>query len=119
MKITQETETAEKKCLFIINQGAPFNAVHEHIKKLNGLYNGVGWYVESKHKEAVSQICENVSLRCIDDFPFLEDSFDILKRKLKGPYFIEKSFKKRLEIERLRDTLNIPQGRDINELGAE
>ena len=35
--MTQETETAEKKCLFIINQGAPFKAVHDHIKKLNAL----------------------------------------------------------------------------------
>lgn len=117
--MTSETETAEKKCLFVINQGAPFKAVHEHLKKLNGLYNGVGWYVESKHKDAVSQICENVSLRCLDDFPFLEDSFDILKRKLKGPYFTEKSFKKRGEIERLREILNIPQGIDINELDEE
>ena len=89
-----EAEIAEKKCLFIINQGAPFKAVHDHIKKLNGLYNGVGWYVENKHKEAVSQMCENVSLRCLEDFPFLEESFDALRRKLKAPYFIEKSFKK-------------------------
>jgi len=114
--MTSEIETTEKKCLFVINQGAPFKAVHEHLKKLNGLYNGVGWYVENKHKEAVSQICENVSLRCLDDFPFLEDNFDALKRKLKAPYFIEKSFKKRGEVERLKEILNIPQGIDINEL---
>jgi hypothetical protein len=106
----------EKKCLFIINQGAPFKAVHEHLKKLNGLYNGVGWYVENKHKEAVLQICENVSLKCLEDFPFLEDSFDALKRKLKAPYFIEKSFKKRVEVDRLREMLGIPQGIDVNEL---
>lgn len=117
--MTSEIETAEKKCLFVINQGAPFKAVHEHLKKLNGLYNGVGWYVESKHKDAVSQICENVSLRCLDDFPFLEDSFAVLKRKLKAPYFTEKSFKKRGEIESLREILNIPQGIDINELDEE
>ena len=114
-----EAEIAEKKCLFIINQGAPFKAVHDHIKKLNGLYNGVGWYVENKHKEAVSQMCENVSLRCLEDFPFLEESFDALRRKLKAPYFIEKSFKKSLEIERLREILGIPKGIDIHELDEE
>jgi replicative DNA helicase len=117
--MAQETEIAEKKCLFIINQNAPFKAVHDHIKKLNGLYNGVGWYVESKHKEAVLQICEEVSLKCLEDFPYLEENFDALRRKLKAPYLAEKSFKKYWEVERLREILNIPKGIDLSELGED
>lgn len=111
-----ETEAVVNKCLFVVNQGAPFKKAHELFTGLNGIYNGVGWYVESKHKEAVSQICDNVSLRCLDDFPFSEDNFDVLKRKTKTPYFIEKSFKKRLEVERLKQILNIPQGIDVDDL---
>lgn len=117
--MTQETETAEKKCLFIINRGAPFKAVHDHIKKLNGLYNGVGWYVENKHKEAVLQICEKVSLKCLEDFPYLEENFDALRRKLKAPYLAEKSFKKYWEVEHLRELLNIQKGIDLSELGED
>ena len=117
--MAQETAIAEKKCLFIINQNAPFKAVHDHIKKLNGLYNGVGWYVENKHKEAVLQICEEVSLKCLEDFPYLEDNFDALRRKLKAPYLAEKSFKKYWEVERLRELLNIPKGIDLSELGED
>lgn len=77
---SEKPNTANNKCLFVINEGAPFKSVHEYIRQLNGIYNGVGWYVESKHKDAVSQICESVSLRCLEDFPFLEDSFEALKR---------------------------------------
>lgn len=117
--MAQETEIAEKKCLFIINQGAPFKAAHDHIKKLNGLYNGVGWYVESKHKEAVLQICEKVSLKCLEDFPYLEENFDALKRKLKTTYLAEKSVKKYWETEHLRELLNIPKGIDLSELGED
>ena len=116
---SEKADVAEKKCLFIVNQGAPFKPVHEHIKKLNGIYNGVGWFVESKYKEAVSKICENTSLRCLDDFPFLEDNFNALKRKLKTPYFIDKSFKKRLEVERLREVLDIPKGINVDDFDEE
>lgn len=111
------TEKKEKKCLFLINQGAPFRAVHEHTKKLNGFYNGLGWFVENKHKEAVSQICENASLRCIE-FPILED-FETLRRQHNSSYYAEKAFKCRLEIDRVKDSLNVPRDLEINDLSEE
>ncbi len=110
-----EEKTENTKCLLIINQGAPFKAVDEHIKTINGFYNGAGWYVEYKHKEAVSQLCQNASIRFLE-LPLLAESFDAFKRQHKASYFHEKSIKISLEIRRLRETLKIPQEGSIDEL---
>src|ERR1700722_3231964 len=104
-----------KKCLFVINLGTHYKAVNEHIKDLNGFYNGAGWYVEYKNKEAILQLCQNSNLQLLD-FPLLEDSFEDLRRKHKSSYYHQKSIKIQLEICRLRDVLNIPQGINIDEI---
>lgn len=112
-----ETEI-EKKCLFVIKtKESPFRAIHDHIKQLNGFYNSVGWFIENKHKDAVSHICETANLRCID-FP-LSESFEIFRRQHNLSYFAEKSFKNRLEIDRIKDSLKIPREVEINELDEE
>ena len=85
-----ETETIEKKCLFVIKtKESPFKAIHDRIKQLNGFYNSVGWFIENKHKGAVSHICETANLRCID-FP-LSESFENFRRQHNLSYFAEKS----------------------------
>jgi replicative DNA helicase len=110
-----ETETVEKKCLFVIKtKESPFRAIHDHIKQLNGFYNSVGWFIENKHKDAISHICETANLRCID-FP-LTESFENFRRQHNLSYFAEKSFKNRLEIDRIKDSLEIPRGVEIDEL---
>jgi replicative DNA helicase len=111
------TEKKENRCLILINQGAPFKAVHEHAKKLNGFYNGIGWLIENKHKEAASQICENASVRCIE-FPILE-SFETLRKQNHASYYAEKLFKNRLEIDRLKDSLTIPRELEVDDLSEE
>lgn len=112
--MSKET-TEEKKCLFIINSGASFKAVHEHVKSLNGFYNGVGWYVEHKHKEAVSQLCQNANIRHLE-FPILAENFDSFKKQHKASYYHEKSIKTHFEILKLREILNIPQGAELNDI---
>lgn len=107
--------TEEKKCLFIINSGVNFKAVHEHVKSIQGFYNGAGWYVEYKHKEAVSQICEHAGVRALD-FPILSENFDSLRRQHKASYYHEKSIKLHFEILRLREILQIPQGAELNDI---
>ncbi len=108
------TEIKEDKCLFVINQGANFKAVHAHISTLGGFYNGAGWFVEYKHQEPVSQICEISKVQCID-FPLSNESFDDLRRQHKASFYDEKSFKINSEIIGLRSVLNIPEGIEINE----
>lgn len=113
-----ETETIEKKCLFVIKtKESPFKAIHDHIKQLNGFYNSVGWFIENKHRDAVSHICETANLRCID-FP-LSESFENFRRQHNLSYFAEKSFKNRLEIDRIKDSLKIPTSLEIDELDEE
>lgn len=113
-----ETETIEKKCLFVIKtKESPFKAIHDRIKQLNGFYNSVGWFIENKHKGAVSHICETANLRCID-FP-LSESFENFRRQHNLSYFAEKSFKNRLEIDRIKDSLKIPTSLEIDELDEE
>ncbi|CDZ80176.1 Replicative DNA helicase [Candidatus Rubidus massiliensis] len=107
--------TEEKKCFFLINNGANFKIINEHIKSLNGFYNGAGWYVEQKHKEAVFQLCQNANIRYLD-FPMLADSFDDFKKQHKSSYYYEKSIKIHFEILKLREILNIPQGADLNDI---
>ncbi|MGK5594269.1 MAG: DnaB-like helicase C-terminal domain-containing protein [Parachlamydiaceae bacterium] len=111
-----DKETAEeKKCLFIINIGDNFKAVHDHIKSLNGFFNGTGWYVEQKHKEAVSQLCQQANIKFLD-FPILADSFDAFKKQHKASYYYEKSIKINFEILKLRELLNIPQGAELDDI---
>lgn len=99
-------EVKEKSCLFVINQGVPFKAVHEHIKTLNGFYNGAGWYVENKHKESISHLCQTINkLQCID-FP-LSETFDELKRRHNKDFFREKAIKLKLQIDNLKSILKI------------
>lgn len=105
----------EKKCLFIINSGVNFKSVHEHVKSIQGFYNGAGWYVEYKHKEAVSQICEHAGVRAID-FPILSENFNSLRRQHKASYYHEKSIKLHFEITKLREILRIPQGTEIDDM---
>jgi len=109
-----EKVNSPKKCLFLINRGANFKLIHEHVKKLNGFYNGTGWYVESKYQQAVEQICENTSIFHLD-FPLIDHSFEDLKRQHKAAFYYEKSIKIYLEINKLREILNLPQG-DIDEI---
>ena len=117
--MTKETiEEKEKKCLFIINRGANFKAVNEHVKSLNGFYNGVGWYVEVKHKEAVSQIVQNASVYCLE-FPILAENFDTFKKQHKSSYYHERSIKLHFEILKLREILQIPQGSELNDILSE
>lgn len=116
---TEKTSVSEKKCIFVVNhEGTPFKAVHEHIKSLNGFYNGAGWYVEQAHKEAISEICQQVNIRSFD-FPILADSFDEFKRQHKASYYHEKSIKLHFEILKLRDILKIPQGVDLDDILSE
>jgi hypothetical protein len=105
----------DSKCLLIINRGSNYKAVNEHVKALNGFYNGVGWYVEYKHKDAVAQLCQQANLQCID-LPLLDESFDGLRRRHKASYYHEKSIKTHFEIANLKKVLKIPEGIDIDEL---
>lgn len=57
----------------------PLGAVHEHKKKLNGFYNGLGWFIENKHRKAVSEACENASVRFME-FP-ISEGFGTLRRQ--------------------------------------
>lgn len=104
----------EKACLFVINRGANYKIVNEHIKSLNGFYNGAGWYVENKHKEAVSEICNLASVHCID-FPFLADTFDDFRRQHKAAYYHEKKIKLGFDIAAHLKSFNLPQGIDIDD----
>ena len=105
-KIADKTE--DKVLLIINHQGANYKSVNEHVKGMNGFYNGVGWYVEYHHKEAISHLCQNASLRCLE-FPLLANSFDELRKQHKTSYFQEKSIRTLVEIRRLRDVLNIKE----------
>jgi replicative DNA helicase len=112
---SEKTKIAEKKCLFILNRGAPFKVVHDLVKSLSGFYNGIGWYVQSEHREAVSQICEHATVQCIE-FPLLAENFDELRRQHKASYYHEKSTTTKFEIESLREVLKIPQGIEIGDI---
>jgi replicative DNA helicase len=109
----------EKKCIFIINQeGTPFKPIHEHIKTLNGFYNGAGWYVEQTHREAISELCQQANIKSFD-FPILADSFDAFKKQHKSSYYHEKLIKTHFEILNLRELLKIPQGVDLDDILSE
>lgn len=98
----------EKYCLFVINRGAAYKAVNDHIKTLNGFYNGAGWFVEYKNKEAVSQICQNANVFCID-FPLNNESFEDLKKHHKLDFFNEKRVKLKFKIDELKNVLGITE----------
>ena len=98
----------DHKCLFILNKDANYSLVQNHIKELNGFYNGLGWYVDYKHKETVSLLCQNINLICVD-FPLLTETFEDLKRQHKTSFYHEKSAKLQLEILKLKEVLNLPE----------
>lgn len=116
--IEETTTEQEKKCLFIINNGTNFKAIHEHVQSLQGFYNGTGWYVENRYKEAILQLCELARVQCLE-FPILTENFEALKRQHKVSYYQEKAIKTRIEIDRLRNILNIPPILKIEEISEE
>lgn len=97
---------AESKCLLIFAQKGKSFAINDHIKKLNGFYNGLGWYVESKYSEEVDTLCASIGLKYVE-FPMDELGFSGLRRKHRASFYHEKSVKTKLEIEHLVHKLNI------------
>lgn len=102
----------EKKCLYLVAEHGKWG-IKDHVKRLNGVYNGAGWYIEAKYNAEVAQLCHEANMKYFE-FPLLDESFDSLKRRHKLEFFQEKAIGTRIKIDGLKATLGI-YDLDINE----
>jgi replicative DNA helicase len=107
--------TTAEKYLLVINKGAPYREVKPHMDAMGGFYNGSGWYVEHKHKDNVSLLCQNASLKFFE-LPLIESSFEEFRKRHKSSYLIGKRNEIEFEIIKLREENNIPYDLNISEL---
>jgi len=104
MTKTDHNVHTQDKCLFVV-AGKHKQGINEHFKSLKAIFNGAGWFVEKKHQEDVQKICHEANLQCID-FP-LEQSFESLRRSHKASFFKEKLIFANLNLEKLKNSLNV------------
>lgn len=95
----------EKNCLLLLAENGKWG-IHEHLKHLNPIYNGVGWYIEKKHYEAAEQISQHMGMKLIE-WPLNGETFAELRRRNWRENLNEKAIKKRLLIDGLKTTLGI------------
>lgn len=105
MTKTNTEDTKSNKCLYLIAEKGKWN-IKDHLKSLNPIYNGAGWFIEEKHLNEVEQISQQANMRFME-WPLGSESFDELKRRHKTDFFQEKAIKVRLAIDGLKATLGI------------
>jgi replicative DNA helicase len=106
------TAEKEKKCLYLVAEKGKWG-IKDHVKRLNGVYNGAGWYIEAKYNAEVAHLCHEANMKYFE-FPLLDESFDALKRRHRLEFFQEKAMETRTRIDGLKASLGI-YNLDLNE----
>lgn len=88
--------------------------INDRLKPLKAIYNGVGWFIEEKHRAQAEQISQQANMRCVE-WPLDGETFDDLRSRHKREFFQEKAIKTGVLIDGLKTTLGI-QDLDIREL---
>ena len=70
------------------------------------IYNGIGWFIEEKHRGAAEQISHQADMRLIN-WPLNGETFEELRRRNKNEFINEKAIKTRFLIDGLKATLGI------------
>lgn len=95
----------ESKCLFLLAEKGKWG-IKEHIKSLKPSYNGVGWFIESKHRDFVEQISHQAGMQ-LKEWPLNGETFEELRQRNRETYLNEKSIKLTMLIMDLKEKLQI------------
>lgn len=99
-------EEKQKQCLLVFKEKGKF-AVHEHFKSLRPIYSDLGWFIEEKHREVVTRICQQADMH-FGEWPFLEnETFNDLKRRYNKAFFEKKRAQENLHVDALKAKLGI------------
>lgn len=98
-------KTEDKKCLFLFAEKNKWN-VKDCLKPINPIYNGVGWYIEKKHRDFVEQISHALQMKLVE-WPLNGETFEELRRRNRYEFLSEKAIKTSLRIDALKSSLEI------------
>lgn len=106
-------EVRQKKCFFIPTEKGKYNLLKDPIKKMQGFYNGAGWYVAHDYKNQVLELCETADIRYLE-LPLMAESFDKFRKEHTSTYYQERVAKLQLKSWNLKCELNL-QNLDISQ----
>jgi replicative DNA helicase len=101
---------AETKCYFLVAEPGKW-AIKEHLKPLNAIYNGVGWFIEEKFYEELLSISQQAKMRLLE-WPLNGQTFETLKRNHKRIFFEEKLIKLKFSIDEIKNILRLSNFQD-------
>ena len=95
----------EMKCLFLVYEKGKWG-INEHLKPLKPIYNGAGWFIESKHRDIAEQISRQANMQ-LKEWPLNSETFEELRRSNKTSFLTEKAIKLTMAIMGLKASLKI------------
>lgn len=99
------TDEKSKKCLYLVAEKGNWG-IKDHVKRLNGVFNGAGWFIEAKYNAEVARLAQEANMRFFE-FPMIDEDFETLKRRHKVDFFKEKAIKTGFQIDNLKTNLNL------------